>query len=122
MNTSQIAGIILIVILSLISGWVDAQGFVHSSRIWVEGRPIWAEALKAGLAFGFGIMIYWLVIRFLNQAGVQSPEMQSILWFSVTIIGVALISREFFKWQRVDQIVAVFVLGGIGWLLFRTGG
>ena len=122
MNTSQIAGIILIVILSLISGWVDAQGFVHSSRIWVEGRPIWAEALKAGLAFGFGIMIYWLVIRFLNQAGVQSPEMQSILWFSVTIIGVALISREFFKWQRVDQIVAVFVLSGIGWLLFRTGG
>lgn len=122
MNTSQIPVIILIVILSLVSGWVDAQGFVHSSRIWVEGKPIWSEALKAGLAFGFGIMIYWLVIRFLNLAGVRSPEMQSLLWFTVTMIGVALISREFFKWQRADQIVAVLVLGGMGWLLFRVGG
>lgn len=51
-----------------------------------------------------------------------SPEMQTLLWFTMTIIGVAIVSGQFVDWQRVDQAVAVAILIGLGWLLFRTGG
>jgi hypothetical protein len=34
---------------------------------------------------------------------------------------VALISGRLAAWRRLDQLVAVVVLLGIGWLLLRTG-
>ena len=37
------------------------------------------------------------------------------------IVGVAFASGKFLQWQTIDQIVAVVVLLGIAWLLFRAG-
>ena len=51
-----------------------------------------------------------------------APEMQTLIWFSVTILGVAIISKNFFRWQTIDQIVGVVVLAGVAWLMIRTGG
>jgi hypothetical protein len=64
---------------------------------------------------------YWLAAKYLNEFGVLSPEAQTLIWFGATIVGVAFISRKFLQWQTIDQIIAVVVLLGIVWLLFRTG-
>jgi hypothetical protein len=37
------------------------------------------------------------------------------------IISVALVSRQFFTWQIIDQAVAVAVVAGVVWLAVRTG-
>jgi hypothetical protein len=53
--------------------------------------------------------------------GVTSAEIQTAVWFAMTIIGVVLFSGRLFTWPRVEQIVAALVLVGLGWLLVRTG-
>jgi hypothetical protein len=113
--------ILLVIFFTLISGFGDAHGFLHSSRIWQDGRFVWPEAIRAMAGFLFGILMFWFSLRWLAQLGVASAEVQSLLWFSVTIVGVALLSGQFFRWERIDQVVAAVVLAGMGWLLIRTG-
>jgi hypothetical protein len=120
--SEQTVLVLLIIGLTTLSALGDALGFVHAANIWREGQLVWKELAKSAFGFGFGITMYWIVIRFLQQVGVVSAEIQTILWFGVTIIGVALISRKFFAWQTIDQAIAVLVYVGIGWLLLRTGG
>jgi len=55
-------------------------------------------------------------------AHIISPEIQTIGWFTVTILGVALFSGKFLRWQTIDQFVGIAVLFGIAWLLIRTAG
>lgn len=114
--------IILIIIFTLVSGFGDAQGFIHAGKIWQEGRFVWSEAIKSALGFQFGVLSFWFALRYLGQFGVFSTEIQTLLWFAVTMIGVAALSGQFLQWQRIDQAVSMGVLLGIGWLLFRTGG
>lgn len=122
MSADQIKLLFLIVGITLVSGISDSQGFIHAAKMWQNGKIVWGEFGKSALGFGCGISTYWLAIKYLKEFGVFSPETQTLIWFGVTIIGVALISRKFFVWQTIDQIIAIFVFLGIGWLLFRTGG
>jgi hypothetical protein len=55
------------------------------------------------------------------RMGVTSAELQTIVWFAMTIIGVVVFSGKFLAWPRLEQGVAVLVLIGLGWLLARTG-
>ena len=118
----QIAIAMLIIVLTLISGWADANGFVHASSIWNDGKLIWSELIKSALGFSVGIAMYWICIRFLQEFKIVSPEIQTIGWFTVTIIGVAFFSGKFFHWQLVDQVVGFAVLCGVIWLFVSTGG
>jgi hypothetical protein len=120
MDIHQIATITLIVILTLFSGFFDAQGFIHASHLWKGGKLVPLEAFKSALGFGLGIGLYWLCIRFLKDVKIISPEIQTLGWFSMTILGVAILNGSFFQWQRIDQIVGIFVFVGIIWLLVRT--
>jgi hypothetical protein len=52
--------------------------------------------------------------------GRTSAEMQTAVWFAMTIIGVVIFTGRFFTWPRLEQFVAVLVLVGLGWLLART--
>jgi hypothetical protein len=110
----------LILGLTLISGIADAQGFIHAARIWQEGKLHWGELGKSGLGFSVGIAVYWVSLKYMREVGVVTPEIQTLIWFGVTIVGVALVSGRVFLWPVRDQVVAVGVLAGIGWLLFRT--
>ncbi len=114
--------LLLTIGLTLLSGVGDAQGFIHAGKIWQNGRFIWSEALLSALGFQLGVFMYWLALRNLTAYGVASTEIQTVLWFGVTIIGVAALSGTFLRWPAADQIVALGVLAGIGWLLYRTGG
>jgi hypothetical protein len=113
--------IIAIIVFTLLSGLGDSLGFVHSSKIWrTNGTVDWWQLLRAGLGFGFGILMYWLALRFLNQLKMLSTEVQSLGWFAVTMIGIAFFSGRIFKWQTVDIIIALLVFSGVGWLLYHT--
>lgn len=122
MSFEQIKSILFIIVLTLVSGLADAQGAIHAAKAWQGDRLQWAEVGKATLGFAIGISVFFVVIKYMTALGIVAPEIQTITWFSVMIISVALFSGAFFSWQWTEQIVAMGVLAGIGWLLLRTGG
>ncbi len=122
LSPEHIRALLIVIALTVLSGLGDAQGFLHSARVWREGRIVWEEVAYSAAGFGCGIAVYWVAIRFYQQLGVSFAETQTIFWFAVTIIGVAILSGKFAHWERMDQLVAVGVFAGVGWLLFRTGG
>ena len=114
--------LLVVIVLTVLSGVGDSQGFLHAARVWRDGRLIWPEVAYSAIGFAFGIVLYWVAIRFYQQLGIGMAETQTIVWFAVTITGVALLSGQFVHWQRLDQVMALVVVGGVAWLLFRTGG
>jgi len=121
MTPDKIVPFLIVVALTVISGFGDAQGFIHAANIWQNGRLAWDALAKSALGFAFGISMYWIALRWMKEIGIVSAEIQTLAWFAVTIIGVALASGNFVKWQVSEQVVAVVVLVGIGWLMLRTG-
>ena len=117
---AQVKVISIIIGLTLLSGFADAQGFLHAAHIWEGKNVIWSEVVKSAIGFGSGIIVYWIALKYL-AAHVAAPEMQTMLWFGVTIVGVAVASGRFAQWRGTEQVVACGVVLGIGWLLIRTG-
>lgn len=109
----------LIGLFTLLSGFGDAEGFVHASKIWQEGRFVWSEALKSLAGFQFGMLMFWLALWKLSDFGVVAVETQTLFWFVATIIGVALLSGRLLRWPAIDQAVAIGVLAGLSWLMYR---
>ena len=71
----------------------------------------------------------WILVRhssqaktlnFLQDFRIFSPEIQTLAWFTATIIGVALFSGKFLHWHVIDQIVGIAVLCGVVFLLFQA--
>lgn len=122
MSAEQIRGAALIAGIICLSGASESQGYVYAANIWQNGNLIGSEIAKSGLGFGGSIIAYWLSLKYLTKFGILSPEFQTMIWFSVTIVGVAVVSGRFFDWQTVDQLIACFVLAGIVWLLVRRVG
>lgn len=120
-DIGTIGKVFLVVVLTLLSGFGDSQGFVHSARIWEDDRLVWSEVFKSAIGYGLGIAMYWFAIRYLKQFGVVSPEIQTLGWFVVTIVGVAVLSGEFLRWPVSEQVVAGSVFVGICWLVFCAG-
>jgi hypothetical protein len=86
----------------------------------VEGR-LQAEAVaRSAVGFAVGIGAYWLALRFVTDIGIVAPELQALLWFTVTIIGVAITSGVFLSWRPIDQVISGVVLCGLGWLVTQT--
>ncbi len=107
--------------LILSSAIMDSQGFLHAANIW-KGRNVnTPELFLSAAGFAGGIAAYWLSIKYLNRIGVISPEIQTSIWMVTTLVGIALVNREFFSWQSIDKAVALGVLAGIGWLATRVG-
>ncbi len=122
MSFTQAQALGMIILLTLISGIADAKAFTYAAAIWQDGRLVWSVFGKSALGFLVGIGAFWLSVRYMQKLGVVTPELQTLIWFGVTLVGVAMISGRAFRWPLVDQIVGVLVLCGIGWLLARTSG
>jgi hypothetical protein len=114
--------ILILLAATVVCGAADALGFVHATRVWQGGQFVWREALLSASGFQVGVVMYWIALRTLGAWGVLATEAQTLVWFAATIIGVALLSGQFLRWQAIDQGVAIAVLIGTGWLLARTGG
>ena len=121
-DLERVKVVVLIVAVTLVSGVADARGFIHASKIWQDDRLVWSELGKSAIGFLAGIAAYWLSLRYMKALGVMTPEIQTLIWFGVTMIGVAVISGRVLRWPLLDQGVAVAVLVGLGWLIYRSPG
>lgn len=75
MDTHKVGTALLILVLTLLSGFGDAQGFLHSARVWAQGKPVWEEVMKATLGYILGILMYWLAIPSCTQG---KPVLESV--------------------------------------------
>jgi hypothetical protein len=107
--------------LVVLSGFADSLGFVYAAKVWQKDVFSWLDLVKSMLGWWGGITLYVISLRFMARMGVTSAEIQTIVWFAMTIIGVVIFSGKFFIWPRLDQAVAILVLVGLGWLLARSG-
>ncbi len=112
---------VLIIVFTLLSGWGDAQGFLHAAHVWNGPSFVWPEALRSALGYAFGSVMYWFAIRSLNQVRSVSPEVQTLGWFAVTIVGIAALSGRFRVWAAMDRLIALAALACVAWLMVRTG-
>ena len=81
---------------------------------------MWLQAAKAAVAFALGIAMYWGAVRYLSEVGVVLPEIQTLIWFSVTIVGVTVMGGRFIHWPWADQLAGLCALVSLGWLIVRT--
>ncbi|MBM4428783.1 MAG: hypothetical protein FJ026_00360 [Chloroflexi bacterium] len=109
------------ILLTLLSGWGDSKGFLHSARVWQQDGFVWFEAARASLGYGCGILLYWVAIRYLRHVGIVSAEAQTLLWFLATIVGVAAASARFRGWQPLDWAAALGAVICLAIFILRTG-
>jgi hypothetical protein len=107
---------------TVLTGYADAQGFVHASKIWSDGNVVRREMVLSGLAFLVGVVAYWIVVRFAAELGVGSAVLQTMGWFAVTIAAVVLTEASHQHWELLDTATAAVVVSGLGLLLYRTAG
>jgi hypothetical protein len=111
---------LLVLVLIVLSGFADSAGFVYAAKIWQGDAISWPDVGKSALGWIAGISLYVVSVRYMARLGVTSAEIQTAVWFAMTIIGVVILSGRFFTWPRLEQSVAMLVLAGLGWLLVRT--
>lgn len=111
---------LLVLVLIVLSGFADSLGFVYAAKIWQNGAVSWPDVGRSALGWFGGITLYVFSLKYMQRLGVTSAEVQTAVWFAMTIIGVVIFSGRFFSWPRLEQAVAVLVLVGLGWLLVRT--
>lgn len=112
----------LVCLFTVISASSDAYAFVHAAEIWRDGRVVWPELMRSTLGFAVGVAGYFMAVRFLGELGVRAAEVQTLLWFVVTIVGVAVASGEFARWGPVDRGVGIGCVVAICWLLIKGRG
>lgn len=122
MSIDKIINVIIIVILTILSGVGDANGFSHASNMWNKGKIVPPEFIRAVIGFTFGIGTYLISIKYFQKFGIISPEMQTIGWMVVTTIGVAFIGGKFIHWQMFDQVLSVAIVIALCVLILRTNG
>jgi hypothetical protein len=116
----QLATPLLILLLLALSGFADSYGFFYASKIWQDGLLSWSALGKSALGWAVGISLYVVSLRPMASVGVTSAEVQTTVWFAMTIIGVVVFSGRFLHWPRLDQAIGVAVVVALGWLLART--
>ena len=112
--------VMVFVALTLCSGLADARAFLYAAQTWPNDQLSLAVLGKSLLFFAVGILLYVLSLRFLRTLGVHSATIQTSLWFLATLVGLALLSGEFVKWQRLDQAVAIVAAAALAWLVVRV--
>ncbi|MBI2008681.1 hypothetical protein HYS82_03445 [Candidatus Amesbacteria bacterium] len=105
----------------ILSGLGDSYGFVHATRIWDNGKFNGQELMQSAAGFAFGIGLYWVSVKFLGELGIKSPTVQTLSWFGATVIGLSVLSGEFWRWSAMDKAVGLGVIAGLAWLMSRSG-
>jgi hypothetical protein len=59
-------------------------------------------------------------VRFMQSFGLHAVALQSAIWFVVTAIGIAAMDGSVLRWTLAQQIVAVAIVLGLGWLIATT--
>src|SRR6476660_934668 len=105
-----IFGAFLVLVLTVMSGVMDARGFVYAGRAWPDGNIDWTAVGQSLLAFFAGISLYIGAVRFMQAMGLHAVALQSGIWFVATAIGIAALDGTVVQWTRLQQLVAVAVI------------
>jgi len=116
----QAGNYVVVGLLTLASGLLDARGFVYASRAWPQGQLDARMALASLACFVGGLTAYIIAIRFMQNAGVHGVALQSGIWFVITAIGIAAMDGSIAQWSRVQQVVGVAVAIALCWLISTT--
>jgi len=108
---------LLVLVLTVTSGVMDARGFVYAGRAWPDGNLDWTAVGQSMLAFFVGISLYIGAVRFMQAVGLHAVALQSGIWFVATAIGIAALDGTVMQWTRLQQLVAVVVMAGLAWLI-----
>jgi hypothetical protein len=106
-----------VLLLTVLSGVMDARGFVYAGRAWPGGTLDWTAVGQSLLAFFAGISLYIGAVRFMQSMGLNAVALQSGIWFVATAIGIAALDGSVLQWTRSQQAVAVVVMLGLAWLI-----
>jgi hypothetical protein len=108
---------LLVLVLTVTSGVMDARGFVYAGRAWPGGHLDWTAVGRSMLAFLAGISLYIGAVRFMQAMGLNAVALQSGIWFVATAIGIAALDGTVVQWTRLQQLVALGVIAGLAWLI-----
>ena len=116
----QIGNLMVVGLLTVASGLLDARGFVYAARSWPGGHLDLKMGLASLAAFGGGLTAYILAIRFMQGAGIHGVALQSGIWFVVTAVGIAVMDGTLVQWTRTQQVVGIGVAVALAWLIATT--
>ena len=116
----QVGNLVVVGLLTVASGLLDARGFVYASRAWPAGQLNLETALISLAAFVGGITAYIIALKFMQNAGLMSVTLQTGIWFVVTAVGIAAMDGTISNWTRSQQAVGIGVAVALGWLITTT--
>jgi len=116
----QLGNLVVVGLLTVASGLLDARGFVYAARAWPGGELDLKMALASLASFAGGVSAYIVAIRFMQNAGIHGVALQSGIWFVVTAIGIAAMDGSIIQWTRTQQLVGVVIAIALGWLITTT--
>ncbi len=105
--------------ITIIASAIESFAFMYSFEAIKQGVAVRLLVTSLGL-YIVGILVDYFALYVMSKSGTFAPELLAMIFMTSVIIGIALISGNFFTWKLVDQIVAVAVVVGIAWLSFRT--
>jgi len=117
---AQSANFIVVGLLTIASGLLDARGFVYAARAWPGGQLDLKMGLASLAAFAGGVSVYILAVKFMQNAGISGVALQSGIWFVVTAVGIAAMDGTLIQWTRSQQLVGVAVAIALCWLISTT--
>jgi hypothetical protein len=116
----QIGNLIIVGLLTIGSGLLDARGFVYAARAWPGGNLDPKTGLLSLASFAGGLSAYILAVKFMQNAGIQGVALQSSTWFVITAVGIAIMDGSILNWSRTQQVVGVVVAVALCWLIATT--
>jgi hypothetical protein len=116
----QLGNFIVVGLLTITSGVLDARGFVYAARAWPGGQLDARMALASVATFAGGVSFYVLAVKFMQNAGIRGVALQSGIWFVVTAIGIAAMDGTLLQWSRSQQAVGFAVAIALCWLISTT--
>ena len=116
----SVGNLAVVGVLTIISGLLDARGFVYAARAWPDGQLDLKIALASLLSFAGGVSAYIVAVKFMQNAGIHGVALQSGIWFVVTAVGIAAMDGSLLQWTRTQQAVGVAVAIALGWLITTT--
>jgi hypothetical protein len=116
----QVGNLLIVGLLTIGSGLLDARGFVFAARSWPEGQLDPRMGLISLACFAGGLSAYILAVKFMQNAGIQGVALQSGIWFVITAVGIAAMDGSILQWSRTQQIVGVLAAVALCWLIATT--
>jgi hypothetical protein len=116
----QVANLLVVGVITIVSGLLDARGFVYAARAWPGGQLDLKVGLLSLASFAGGVTAYIVAIKFMQNAGIQGVALQSGIWFVVTAVGIAAMDGSLLTWSRTQQVVGLAVAVALCWLITTT--